>query len=246
MLEGLDKLAGSVGKAVEAVPELYEDAIQPAAKESGKIMALVPQAVNAIFADLRIWIANREYKVAEAEKLLTKKLERLDSEKIVPPEPYVAIPALEAFLYSIECKELRDLYLNLLGHSIYKDTKYKVHPAFVGIIIQMSPLDAKVFEEIMKRSVNPCINLIAKNDQGAFRDLMQNITDFTFSTPELISVSIENLKRMNLIYIPADEFYKNETVYDSILNSPFYKEQELMHPETEDGYKFSYKKSVFP
>lgn len=37
MSEGFDKLAGGVGKAVETVPDIYDDALKPAAQESGKL-----------------------------------------------------------------------------------------------------------------------------------------------------------------------------------------------------------------
>ena len=90
MPEGLDKLAGGIGKAVETVPDLYEDALKPAAQESGKTLALIPKAINAALSPLRQWIAQKEYNVAETEKLLATKLENIEPEKIVTPESYVA------------------------------------------------------------------------------------------------------------------------------------------------------------
>ena len=45
MSEGFDKLAGGVGKAVETVPDIYDDALKPAAQESGKTLALIPRAI---------------------------------------------------------------------------------------------------------------------------------------------------------------------------------------------------------
>ena len=242
MLEGLDKLAGGVGKAVETVPELYEDAFQPAAKESGKTLAIIPSTINALLADLRIWNASREYKVATAIKLLEEKFKKIGDEKITSPEPYVAVPALEAFFYSINCKELRDLYINLLAHAMYEDTKYSVHPAFVSVTMQLSPLDAQVFKKIMEREINPCVNLVYENSNGNFIRIMQNLTDLTLSDPELISVSIENLKRMNLIYVPEDGFYIKESVYNPIIQGNFYITQKTLHPQTKDGFKFTHQK----
>ena len=112
MLEGLDKLAGSIGKAVETIPDLYDDALKPATQESGKTLALIPRAINAALVPLRQWIAEREYKLAETEKLLAKKLEHVAEDKIVTPEAYVAVPAIQAISYSMNSKELRNLYAN--------------------------------------------------------------------------------------------------------------------------------------
>ena len=36
MAEGFDQLAKGIGKAIETVPELYEDAFQPTVQETGK------------------------------------------------------------------------------------------------------------------------------------------------------------------------------------------------------------------
>ena len=102
----------------------------------------IPRAINAALSPLRQWIAQREYNVAETEKLLAKKLENIEPEKIVSPEPYVAVPALQAISYSMNSDELRELYANLLAKSMCIDTKNSVHPSFVEIIRQMSPLDA--------------------------------------------------------------------------------------------------------
>lgn len=81
MPNGFDKLAEGIGDAIQAVPELYHDAFQPAVQESGKTLALVPKTINAALSPLRQWIALKEYNVAETEKLLAEKLKNIDSEK---------------------------------------------------------------------------------------------------------------------------------------------------------------------
>ena len=68
MPEGHDTLIKGVGKAVETVPELYEDAFQPAVQESGKLLALIPRAINAAFSGLDKWILNKEYSIEETKK----------------------------------------------------------------------------------------------------------------------------------------------------------------------------------
>ena len=91
---------------------------------------------------------HREYNVAETEKLLSQKLKNVDPNKIVQPEPYVAVPALQAISYSMNNDELRNLYANLLSKSMNIDTKDSVHPSFVEIIKQLSPFDAILLKKI--------------------------------------------------------------------------------------------------
>ena len=244
MLEVVDKLAGSVGKTIETVPDIYDDALKPATQESGKILALIPRTINAALVPLRQWIANKEYNLAETEKLLAKKLEHVDEDKIVTPESYVAVPAIQAISYSMNSEELRDLYANLLAKAMNADTKEAVHPSFVEIIKQLSPVDSLVFKTIMERTVNPLIDLIYENDKHESYIIGTNISDINVSSKEVVSVSIDNLIRQSLISVPDDRFYTNEHVYDSIINSQYYKAQKIAHPNTPEGFRLTHKKRI--
>ena len=95
--------------------QVYNDGLQPAIKETGKALALIPQTINAALVPLRKWIVKSEYNFAETQKLLEQKLSQVDAEHIVTPEAYVAIPAMQAISYSMDSKELRNLYANLLA-----------------------------------------------------------------------------------------------------------------------------------
>lgn len=48
-----DSFLDSTGKAIETIPELYEDGLKPTVQEGGKIIALVPRAINAALVPLR-------------------------------------------------------------------------------------------------------------------------------------------------------------------------------------------------
>ena len=240
----LDKVTKGVGDAIEKVPEVYDDGLKDTVQESGKLVSLIPKTINAVLSPLRQWIAQKEYNVAETEKLLAKKLENIDQDKIVSPESYVAVPAIQAISYSMNSEELREMYTNLLAKAMYKDTKNEVHPSFVEIIKQMSPLDSLVFKYIMERDVNPMIHLNMKNSERSFHILMKNVTDINIASQKLISVSIDNLTRMNLIQIPDDRHYKDERIYDGIFQSEFYQEQCRLYPKTEDGYELNYIKKA--
>lgn len=241
MSNELDKLAEGIGEAIKTVPELYRDAFQPAVQETGDVLALVPRAIKAALLPLRQWIIEREYNLSETVKLLEKELEHVGEDKIVTPEAYVAVPALQAISYSMNSEELRSLYAKLLAKAMNSDTKDLVHPSFVEIIKQMSPLDAKVFKALMEREANPCIDLLYRNNNDGYVIIMTNITDISIAPTQSINLSIDNLVKQNLIVIP-DSYYTNDSFYTSILQSEFYMNQERLHPPTPDGFKFTYKK----
>ncbi len=244
MTNGIDKLTSSLGNAIQTVPDLYDDALKPTTQESGKTLALIPRAINAALAPLRKWIAQQEYNVAETEKLLALKLENITPEKIVTPEAYVAVPALQAISFAMDSKELRNLYANLLAKAMNIDTKDNVHPAFVEVIRQLSPIDCLVFKTIMEREMNPIINLIYKNDKGTFHPIISHVSDIDITSTEIICTSIDNLIRQGLINIPTDVYYTDEKIYDVILNSNYYHSQKEIYPTLEDGYKLSYQKRI--
>lgn len=212
---------------MKTVPTFYEDALQPTVKELGKFGARVVRAINAAFSGVDNWILNKEYAIEETKKLLAQKLENVAPEKIVEPEPYIAIPTIQAISYSMNSEDLRNLYANLLANAMNVDTKDFVHPAYVNIINQMTPLDAKVLQTIFQEPDTdiPIVDLLAYRlipNEGieSYTVLQSNITALDISTIEFISLSIENLSRNNLLHIDNAEYTNG---YDSIYNSLQYK-----------------------
>lgn len=241
---GLDTLLDASGKALEVAPKLYDDAIQPSAQEAGKTLSLIPRAINAAFVPLRKWIAYKEYSMAETEKLLAEKLKNLEPEKIVPPEPYVAVPAIQAISYSMNNDILRNLYANLIAKSMNIDTKDTVHPSFVEIIKQLSPLDAKLFDILCKNSTNPIIDLERKdNNNSGTITLVNNITNINIATVESISVSIDNLERLKLISIPYGTYYTNDNLYTPFYEHEVYKKYKKIY-EQSNSYELDITKKI--
>ena len=233
MCQFLNKLFSGLGKAVETVPELYDDGLKSATQETGKTLALIPRTINAALTPLRQWIAQKEYNVAKTEKLLAQKLESITPENIVTPETYVAVPAFQAIAYCMSNKELYDLFANLLAKSMVSGWKEKVHPSFVEIIKQLSPNDALVLKEIFNSSpiIEAATIAIVLKRKGAYMvgspqpvkysdELVYNI-HCSFISEDQVSISINNLQRLGLVDLHSDcspsdvnfEFVKHTSLY---------------------------------
>lgn len=223
MENGANKILEGTGEMIKTVPELYGDGLKPTVQESGKTLSLLPKTINAALVPLRKWIAEREYSLAETEKLLEIKLKNIDQDKIVTPEAYVAVPALQAISYSMDSEELRNMYANLLAKAMNIDEKDKVHPAFVELIKQMTPREAVILDGIFKSPVTPIIDLSISTEKGNNFHIY-NITWITNFTYEEVAVAIDNLERMGLIEIPFGGSYVEDKIYDAIRNSRVYKE----------------------
>lgn len=233
-------------KAIDLGKEVYEDALQPAVREIGKFAARVPRAINAALSSMDCWILHKEYNVEKTKRLLAKKLENTDPDKIVPPEPYVAVPAIQAISYSMDSDELRDLYANLLSKSIYADTKDSVHPAFVEIIKNLSPLDCRVFNFIMQKPTQEIgYYEIRRKSAGStsYSVAFPYIIDFEFSTNDAVAASIDNLARNNLVS-PLDFHYTNDDMYRPIRDTAFFKGLEKRFSTESENYLEPYKKAI--
>ena len=140
--------------------------------------------------------------------------------------------------------ELRNLYANLLAKSMIKDTKDTVHPSFVEIIKQMSPIDARIFQLITNAESRPLINLIVKMEHDGSYPIQYHcswIQDFSIKQ---CATSLDSLLRLGLIEIPFGECYTDEKIYNHVKQNPLFKKLEQSHKNSlPPGETLDYEKS---
>ena len=223
---------------------IYNDGLKDSVTETSKVVSLVPRAINAALSGLRIWILKKEFNVKETEKLLEEKLANVSEEKIIHPDPYVAVPAFQAISYSMDREELRNMYANLLSKAMNEDTKKDVHPAFTEIIKQMSPIDAQILKKFFNSKSIPLIDVIDKHiENGSYIPLISNLTNIFDYDNVTVSVSLSNLIRLGLVEIPACEFFPNEIIYDTISSHLAFIEFKKKH-KSPQNYKIDISKKL--
>lgn len=150
-------------------------------------------------------------------------------ENIVTPKPNIAVPALEALRYTGHESSLSDLYANLLAASMDKSTAQGAHPAFVEIIKQLTPDEAKIVGLFIHDMVFPLLdvrrdykNPTLEKSGGFF--VLVNFSQLGFIAkcefPHLTPTYIDNLCRLGLAEIPAMFQYTGKGVYDPLENAP--------------------------
>lgn len=240
MLNDSEKSTENIETILKATSEIYNDGLKSTLQESGKVLSLIPRTINAALLPLREWIAQREYKFAETQKLLVQKLEFVSETKIVTPKEYVAIPALLALSYSMSNEELQNLYATLLSKAMHKDYCEQVHPAYIEIIKQLSPVDIKLFEWIYRRPTQnillPYCNLVKyqynRRGKKSYRTSITyetNIVGQEFASHNIQSQALDNLFRLRLI-APSKELCCETKAYKEIQTSKEYTEALLSHP----------------
>ncbi len=216
---------------VEAVAELakqvpiYQDAVQPAAKELGKGLELVAKAVNAALVPVEGLVWGIEKIRAFVHSRVSEKLKDVPPDRIQAPDPHVAGPTLEALRFSGHHDELSEMFANLLATSIDRETATNAHPSFVDVIKELTPDEAKILTILALRDSIPLIDIkmtMVKN--GGYVITHRNITTLAAESgcehPLMVSNYLGNLCRLGIIEIPRGIYLKDEKAYEKILENP--------------------------
>lgn len=188
----------------ERSKDIYNDGLKPATQEGGEAL----QAVVGLFNNVVLYPIKKanitfKYKLSQFEDDMKLRINKIPKEKLIEPPLTISGPTFESLKYTCDTKELREMYLNLLCSSMNIDTVEFSHPSYVDIIKQMSPLDANVFNKIVKKNDNiPCARVTIGFENKFYVDAMPKIfvPELLDSyNPSLISSSIENLCRLGLI-----------------------------------------------
>ncbi|PLX95334.1 MAG: hypothetical protein C0620_04445 [Desulfuromonas sp.] len=190
------------------VPDLYKDAVQPAAKEIGKGLAVVAKTINVALSPIAGLVWGYEQIEKYVKDTLEKKLKNKDPEKITSPPPNIAGPLLESLKYTAYQEELRNMYLNLLATSMDKDVTEKAHPSFVEIIRQLSPDEAKILYYIPTTSRYPDICMTRVDSSWAWgqivyeevtRDFVNICKEAEIIHADLAISYLDNLRRLLIL-----------------------------------------------
>ena len=216
--------ADAVKGIVEAVP-VYQDAIQPAAKEIGKGLETVAKTIHIALAPVAGLVWGFERIKDFVHTRVAEKLKDVPPERITSPSPSVAGPALEALRYAGHDPDLREMYANLLAASMDAATAQNAHPAFVEIIKQLSPDEAKLLRLFVRRRPLPVVDVNAADldDSGSVPILARFSLlgyDAACQHPQMAPNYLTNLCRLGLTEIPAFGSYTHKKVYEPLRNHP--------------------------
>jgi len=217
--------AMAVAVATEVAKDGYNDIAHPALSAAGNVLAIIPQVIERALLPVRQWVAEGQYKFKETQKLLEQKLQNTPPEQIVSPEPYVAVPALQAISYSMDNEEIRNMYANLLASSMSEKVKNDVHPAFVEIIKQLSPDEARILKFLFNGVGNePIIHLrlVDKNTHGGvavirnFTQLFRKVENLEQKDYNKVAILLDNLSRQKLIEIHEGSYLTDSKRYEPL------------------------------
>ena len=222
------EIAKAIGEIVDKVP-VYQDAVQPAAKEIGKGLQVVMKAVNTALIPVEGLIWGVEQIRDFVRERVAKKLESVPPEDIQQPKPHIAVPAIDALRYTGTEENLSDLYANLLATSMDKATAYRAHPGFVDMIKNMCPDEAKIMQFLSEQPYCPIVNIksVSSTDES-FRVVHRHLSLIGFDAkcehPALTPNYLDNLARLGLVQVEPTVRMQKDEPYARIEEYPQIKE----------------------
>jgi len=225
----------AVTGVAKAVP-VYQDVVQPAAQEIGKALHTIAKTVHVALAPVSALVWGYDQVKEFVSTKVADRLKNVPPENIVTPKPNIAGPALESLRYTGHESSLSDLYANLLAASMDKSTAHGAHPAFVEIIKQLTPDEAKLVGLFVQDVALPLLNVRweYKNptpEKTGGKDVLVNFSQLGAITkcefPQLTPTYIDNLCRLGLAEVPAMLEYTGKGVYDSLENAPEVQQQKI-------------------
>lgn len=208
----------AVAGLVKEVP-IYQDALQPAAKEIGKTLFTITKTVNVALSPVSVLIWSYDQIKDFVDNKVSEKLQNVPLDNIITPPAHIAGPALESLRYTGAIEELKELYANLIASSMDSSTTELVHPSFVEIIKQLSAPEALLLKAFISKGLVPIITIrsIVNAKLGGYDEFRHFSTlgeETNCSNHELIPNHLDNLCRLGIIEIPElyqltdEEFYK--------------------------------------
>lgn len=150
------------------IPKFLDNALTPIAGEVGNQLSDI---VSLAFTPVIMLKSKRDIYLENYIKDLKEKVDKIPEENLSEPSAHIIGPALEAigkYYYNVE--HVKEMYANLICSSLDKNKVEMIHPSYLEIIKQMSPLEADLFQKYFTGKVK--LNSGNKSDLIMYYNLL--------------------------------------------------------------------------
>jgi hypothetical protein len=221
----VDSTTKAAAEILKAVP-VYEDALQPVAKEVGKALKTVGGVINIALTPLSAMVYGWDVIKDQLKIRLEKRLSKVSLNNIVSPSLQVVGPLLDRYKYVHNNEELANMFVNLLANAMEKNNVEKAHPSFVNIISELSPDEAKIIKHFSRHPLLPKIDVKIRSKEQDTKGYIYVVQNFTLlgseaklDFPDMTTSYISNLERLKIITCSSGQFQEyivKEGSYDPL------------------------------
>ncbi|MCP3129454.1 DUF4393 domain-containing protein [Shewanella sp. KJ2020] len=200
-----------------AIP-VYEEALSPFAKELSKGLVSIAKIVNSgVFL-----VEDSVHAITSVLRMTAESLTFLPPEQISFDRPRVALQALNEVKFAINEDEIQRLFSNLISASLDKRTSGNAHPAYIEIIKQLQPDEAKILrfmfnKEQHRKGHAPTIDVVQENLDGKHFRMASTTAEVNLicedaycDNPESSVMYFSNLKRLGLLSATSGTSFSKE------------------------------------
>lgn len=224
--------ASNIGKAAVTITEALNNCLLPIA------------AVNFAFRKAKTYFDNQFQADLQAATA------GIPEESLIEPKAFVAAPVLQGLAFAHEEPSLKSLYLALLATAMDQRNESKCHPAFVEIIKQLSPEEARMMRSFIDARGNRAVVRLSYHvpEREGMMILFEHIVShFDRRSGEEIAnphgpAMLTNLVRLGLVEVTYSQFIPDESAYAFAKNRPEYFE--ALQRVKKDGEKISVDQGV--
>ena len=205
--------------------------VQPVAKCIGALLELAVNPVVFYSEKARI---NFKHRLEQYQK----KMESVKEEDKCEVHPEIGVPIMQVLHYTIN-DDIAGMFINLLTSASISHTAANAHPAFVEIIKQMSPDEAKIVQYLQKNHNIGYVTLKAnqKDEVGFINPILKDVGVAGFVPlmyKQNAKVYISNLLSLGIIADAGDIFLDDEEMYNQIMEYNNLKKVKEIHEGLEE------------
>jgi hypothetical protein len=212
-----------------AIGKNLENMTVPTSKSIGDNIGLL---VDGVFGWLGTWGEKlkimQQMSIQKFKKKIEEGITNIPTDRLIEPKVNIIGPAVESAKYYFEEEYYKDMFSKLIIASCDKDKINAIHPSYIEIIKQLSPLDAKIISMFKCSLTFAAAKLIANNDDNTITPSNSILCDFKenndlFDTEEKFAMnrSIDNLERLGLVVVNTS-ILELKYDYDKFINYPQY------------------------
>lgn len=200
-----------------AIP-IYKDALSPFAREVSKgLVSIARMANSGVFL-----VEDSVHAITSVLRMTAENLALLPPEQISFDRPRVALQALNEAKFTINEEEIQRLFSNLISASLDNKSSGSAHPAYIEIIKQLQPDEAKILRFMFNKELHrighaPTIDVV-QQDSGdsnvGITSTTQEVNliceDADCDNPENSVMYFSNLKRLGLLSATSGTSFPKE------------------------------------
>ena len=219
-------------KAFGPAAEAFGKQIRPVGKDAGEIVVVTVKTAKMLLAPARAVVWGAERIEDWLSRDVDEKLRRVPAERRIEPSLALAGPTVEAMRFVGDTPELREMFGNLLANAMDADTARNAHPAFVEIIKQLSPDEARILRFLrptpaanaqMLRPNVPMLEVRStKEGEKGWQLIMRHFSHIgelaNCRHVDLVSSYVDNLCRLEICRVPENQYMVGDAVYQSLEN----------------------------